>query len=321
MKAYLDHAVIAVSQWERSNDFYARVVGVEVVPRGQGFAYRLGNAQLNLHGPGVAPVPVARIPVVPGNSDLCFRFAGTLDEARAHLESCGVEIELGPVERSGFGGGGQSLYFRDPDGTLLEFLVLPEAPRLLNPVTLENEWVRLEPLRIQHLDVLWEIGKDPRVWEHFWAKFREKEDMERYIRYNTKREEQQLGLPFAVWDKTESRFVGATTFLDFQANNRAVEIGSTWLDTAVWGTRANPSMKLLLLTHAFEVLGLARVQLKTDIKNLRSQRAMEKIGASREGVLRKHMLRPDGSWRDSVFFSIVDDEWPQVKLKLEEKLR
>ncbi|BCM90092.1 virulence protein [Abditibacteriota bacterium] len=321
MKTYLDHAVVAVSQWQRSNDFYARVLGAEVVARGQGFAYRFGNAQLNLHGPGVAPTPVARLPVVPGNSDLCFRFDGTIDEARAHLETCGVEIELGPVERSGFGGAGHSLYFRDPDGTLLEFLVLPETTRALNPITLENEWVRLEPLRLHHLDALWEVGQDPCVWEHFWLQFRVKDDMESFIHFYLKREEQQEGLAFAVWDKTHALFVGATTFLDFQPTRRAVEIGSTWLGHASWGSLINPAMKFLMLQHAFESLGLMRVQLKTDIRNLRSQRAMEKLGATREGTLRKNMQRPDGSWRDSVYFSIVDDEWPQVKLHLQERLR
>ena len=118
----LDHCVIHVSDWERSNAFYAQVVGAEVVRRGQGFAYRFGDTQLNLHGPGLTPAPVARLPVQPGNSDLCFEWQGPIDDAIAHLERCRVVVELGPVERAGAKGRGTSVYFRDPDGSLLEFM-------------------------------------------------------------------------------------------------------------------------------------------------------------------------------------------------------
>jgi catechol 2,3-dioxygenase-like lactoylglutathione lyase family enzyme len=129
VSASLDHCVIAVSDWERSNAFYRDVIGAEVVERGAGFAYRLGSQQLNVHGPGVEADPVASDPVRPGNSDLCFRWNGPLSEAAAHLERCGVAVELGPVERHGALGGGTSLYFRDPDGSLLEFIAYPDAKR------------------------------------------------------------------------------------------------------------------------------------------------------------------------------------------------
>jgi catechol 2,3-dioxygenase-like lactoylglutathione lyase family enzyme len=118
----LDHCVVHVSDWVRSNTFYRTVLGAEVVPVGAGFAYRFGEAQLNLHGPGLTPTPVARLPVTPGGSDLCFAWPGTAEEAKAHLEGCGVEVELGPVERIGARGKGRSVYFRDPDGSLLEFI-------------------------------------------------------------------------------------------------------------------------------------------------------------------------------------------------------
>jgi catechol 2,3-dioxygenase-like lactoylglutathione lyase family enzyme len=118
----LDHCVVHVSDWVRSNTFYRTVLGAEVVPVGAGFAYRFGEAQLNLHGPGLTPAPVARLPVTPGGSDLCFGWPGTAEEAKAHLEGCGVEVELGPVERIGARGKGRSVYFRDPDGSLLEFI-------------------------------------------------------------------------------------------------------------------------------------------------------------------------------------------------------
>ena len=118
----LDHCVIHVSDWEISNTFYRDVLGAELVPRESGWSYRFGDEQLNLHGPGVSPAPVAKFPVQPGNSDLCFEWPGPIDEAREHLERNGVEVEMGPVERSGARGTGTSVYFRDPDGSLLEFI-------------------------------------------------------------------------------------------------------------------------------------------------------------------------------------------------------
>lgn len=122
VKVTLDHCVVHVSDWERSNAFYRTVLGAELVPVGAGFAYRFGTAQLNLHGPGLSPAPVARLPVPPGGSDLCFEWPGPVAEAQAHLERCGVPVELGPVERFGAKGQGRSVYFRDPDGSLLEFI-------------------------------------------------------------------------------------------------------------------------------------------------------------------------------------------------------
>jgi catechol 2,3-dioxygenase-like lactoylglutathione lyase family enzyme len=122
MNVRLDHVVIHVSDWERSNAFYSEVVGVEVIKRGSGYAYRLGDQQLNCHGPGVVASPLARVAVAPGNSDICFVWPGPIEEARVHLEELGVPVEEGPVVRHGARGAGTSIYFRDPDGSLLEFL-------------------------------------------------------------------------------------------------------------------------------------------------------------------------------------------------------
>ena len=119
----LDHVVIAVSDWERSRRFYGEVLGAELVELDKGrHAYRFGAIQLNVHGPGSDPHPVARDRVRPGNSDLCFAWPGTAEEAAAHLAAEGVEVELGPVPRSGARGLGASVYFRDPDGSLLELI-------------------------------------------------------------------------------------------------------------------------------------------------------------------------------------------------------
>jgi catechol 2,3-dioxygenase-like lactoylglutathione lyase family enzyme len=117
-----DHCVIHVSDWNKSNAFYRDVVGAEVIQRGKGWAYRFGGVQLNLHGPGIDPYPVARLPVQPGNSDLCFVWHGPIEEAIKHLGKEGVVIEEGPVGRHGAQGLGTSIYFRDPDGSLLEFI-------------------------------------------------------------------------------------------------------------------------------------------------------------------------------------------------------
>jgi len=122
VRLLLDHVVIAVTEWERSNAFYRDVLGAELIPRGGGWAYRFGAQQLNAHGPGVAPSAVARDPVRPGNSDLCFAWPGPIADAVAHLQSHGVAVELGPIAKEGAAGTGTSVYFRDPDGTLIEFI-------------------------------------------------------------------------------------------------------------------------------------------------------------------------------------------------------
>ena len=134
----LDHCVIHVSDWERSNKFYSEVMGAELVARPVGFAYRFGDKQLNVHGPGVNPAEVARLPVQPGNSDLCFEWRGPIEDAIAHLKAHGVAIHRGPLQRFGAKGQGTSVYFRDPDGSLMEFMSygtkpMTEAPGTHNP--------------------------------------------------------------------------------------------------------------------------------------------------------------------------------------------
>jgi catechol 2,3-dioxygenase-like lactoylglutathione lyase family enzyme len=123
----IDHCVITVSDWKRSNAFYADVLGAELVQFGKGWAYRLGQGQLNVHGPGVPGDPNARIPVPAGGSDLCFEWPGPIAEAIAHLQTHEVPVELGPVSRVGAKGPGASVYFRDPDGSLLEFICYDDA--------------------------------------------------------------------------------------------------------------------------------------------------------------------------------------------------
>jgi len=125
----LDHCVIHVCEWERSNAFYRDVLGAKLIAHGNGWAYRFGNIQLNCHGPGVEAQPLACLPVAPGNSDICFVWPGPNQEARAHLRRLGVPIELGPVARDGVQGRGLSLYFRDPDGSLIELISYADGAR------------------------------------------------------------------------------------------------------------------------------------------------------------------------------------------------
>jgi peroxiredoxin/catechol 2,3-dioxygenase-like lactoylglutathione lyase family enzyme len=144
----LDHCVIHVTDWERSNAFYTGVLGAELIARPVGFAYRFGETQLNVHGPGVTPAEVARLPVAPGNSDLCFEWNGPIADAISHLQACGVAIEAGPMQRFGAKGAGSSVYFRDPDGSLMEFISyvpqpdqrrLREAPGKHDPTALPQD--------------------------------------------------------------------------------------------------------------------------------------------------------------------------------------
>ena len=124
-KITFDHCVIHVSDWERSTTFYRDVLGAEIIPFRKGYLYRFGSFQLNTHGPEQFLTPRARLPVMPGGSDLCYEWHGPIEEAADHLTRHGVSIELGPVERAGARGGGRSVYFRDPDGSLLEFISYP----------------------------------------------------------------------------------------------------------------------------------------------------------------------------------------------------
>jgi len=188
----------------------------------------------------------------------------------------------------------------------------------LLPFILNGRYVRLEPLAPAHDEALARNGADAEIWR--WMPSLRPDPREsvrvwcEIVRPMHARGEMAA---FAIVDLARGEAVGGTTLFDHSDAHRRVEIGYTWLAKTAWRTPVNTEAKLLLLTHAFETLGMNRVQLKTDARNLRSQAAIARLGAQREGVLRQHMVMPDGYVRDSVMFSIVKAEWPEVKARLQ----
>jgi RimJ/RimL family protein N-acetyltransferase len=188
----------------------------------------------------------------------------------------------------------------------------------IQPVVLEGRLVRLEPLSVVHVSELFAAGNDERIWLYMrYGEMRTEADMCHWVQSILDLAKQGTDLPFAVIYRPSGSAIGATRYLDIQSQNRAVEIGGTWYGTAYQRTGVNTECKYLLLRHAFETLGCIRVQFKADLRNDRSQRALERIGAVREGVLRDHIILPDGYRRSSVYYSVLDSEWQGVKAKLE----
>ena len=190
------------------------------------------------------------------------------------------------------------------------------------PVTLTGRVVRLEPLSEQHAPDLTVAAHDERIWRYMLYAYPEDEEkMLAWVRDILARQAAGADLAFAVIHRESGRAIGATRYLEIRPPHRSLEVGGTWYATEFQRTAVNSECKYLLLKHAFEVLGCIRVQFKADARNLRSIRAIERIGAMREGVLRKHYILQDGGYRDSVYFSILDREWPKVKERLEEMLK
>ncbi len=192
----------------------------------------------------------------------------------------------------------------------------------LKPVTLTGQHIRLEPLSMDHVPALAVAGRDPSLWRYMpYGDSGSDTFMHNWVTDQLERATHATDLPFAVIHLASGEPIGATRYMDIRLHDRGLEIGGTWYAPVYQRTAVNTEAKLLLLRHAFEAVGCIRVQLKTDLRNERSQRAIARLGAVREGVLRDHMLMPDGHRRSSVYFSILEAEWPVVKAGLEEKLR
>lgn len=188
-------------------------------------------------------------------------------------------------------------------------------------ITLLGNHVRLEPLGEQHIAGLAEIGKGHDFWKYMlYGNMTHEADFRRFVEDLLAREQKGTDLPFTVIHLASGRIAGSTRYLNIDRPNRGLEVGGTWYGLDFQRTAVNTECKYLLLTHAFETLKAIRVQIKTDLLNVRSQKAIERIGAVREGVLRNHMILSDGRIRNSVFYSILDSEWAGVKENLKEML-
>ena len=188
----------------------------------------------------------------------------------------------------------------------------------IEPVTLVGKHVRLEPMTEAHIPGLTVIGVGQSFWDFMlYGNMETEADMQNWVRDIIARGEKGTDLPFVAIHLASGRVAGATRYLNIMPKDRGLEIGGTWYGPEFQRSPVNTECKYLLLTHAFETLGCIRVQLKTDLRNERSQKAIERIGARKEGVFRNHMILPDGRFRHSVFYSILDTEWGDVKKNLE----
>jgi N-acetyltransferase len=193
---------------------------------------------------------------------------------------------------------------------------------IATPVTLEGSVVRLEPLRRQHAAEMWDVAKEKADEIFQWIPYRMKsfEDIQAAVDKALTERDRGESVPFATLERKSGRVIGSTRFMNIDRANRRVEIGSTWIAPAWQRTAVNTEAKYLMLRHAFEVWKCLRVELKTDALNLKSRNAILRIGAKEEGTLRRHVITWTGRVRDSVYFSILDGEWPEVKKSLEAKL-
>ena len=199
-------------------------------------------------------------------------------------------------------------------------MVASPAPNRVEAVTLTGRVVRLEPLGLEHLDELAEIGLDPSLWRWISWPVRTKDDLRGYIEEALRDREAGRAMPFATVELSSGRPIGSTRFGNIDLFNKRVEIGWTWVGPAWQRSAVNTEAKLLMLEHAFERLGCNRVEFKTDSLNTQSRNALLGIGAVEEGTLRDHMVTESGRLRHSVYFSIIAPEWPAVRRRLEERL-
>jgi RimJ/RimL family protein N-acetyltransferase len=198
---------------------------------------------------------------------------------------------------------------------------MPTVAGRVEPVTLEGRIVRLEPLSLDHVPGLAEVGLDPAIWRLTIARPASEADLRTWADTALRARDAGTEMPFATVEASTGRPIGSSRYMSIVLEHRRLEIGWTWLAPPWQRTGANREAKLLMLTHAFEVLGCRRVEFKTDSTNEASRTALLGIGATFEGIFRKHMVMPGDGVRHSAWYSVVDDEWPAVKARLEESLR
>jgi N-acetyltransferase len=194
---------------------------------------------------------------------------------------------------------------------------------VVTPLTLEGSVVRLEPVRAEHAQLFWEVAKDALDDLFRWIPYpmNTQEDFQRFVARAFEEQERGESVVFATVERGSGRVIGSTRYMNIDRANRRVEIGSTWIAPAWQRTEVNTEAKYLMLRHAFETWQCLRVELKTDALNQRSRNAILRLGAKEEGIFRKHLVTWTGRIRDTVYFSILDTEWPEVRTRLAEQLR
>jgi N-acetyltransferase len=191
----------------------------------------------------------------------------------------------------------------------------------IEPIILVGKRAKLIPLEESHIPALYETGRDPILWQHSALRVASFEDMRQLALSFLHAQEHGEALPFTIIDQSTQQIVGSTQFHTISFAHRHLEIGKTWLSPEVWGIHINTECKYLLLRHCFERLEMLRVQFRTDARNVRSQRAVERLGATKEGILRHNAILPDGYVRDTVYYSLLLEEWPASKARLERLLQ
>lgn len=187
---------------------------------------------------------------------------------------------------------------------------------MMQPIKLENEIVCLKVMDKSDLDGIFKASQDVSNWQLMTQNIATKEDAIQFVEKALLAQEQGTEIPFVIINQKTNQIIGSTRFLDVHLEHKRLEIGWTWLHPSFWRTAINTNCKYLLLTYCFDHLNLQRVQIKTDHENLRSQKAIERIGAIKEGILRNHMIRQDGTVRHTVMYSITKEDWPEIKKNL-----
>ncbi|MDG0767901.1 GNAT family protein [Bacillus halotolerans] len=185
---------------------------------------------------------------------------------------------------------------------------------------LMGKQIRVVPMDRSHIQGLYEAANDERIWTHLPKTIETAYDMEDFVEEALYHKKSGGEFPFVMFHRETGKIVGTTRFLYMSPDSRSLEIGWTWFHPSVWGTAVNTECKYLLLQYCFEQMNTIRVQFKTDERNIRSQKAIERLGAVKEGILRNQMIRKDGTFRHSVFYSIIESDWPSVKQHLEQRL-
>ncbi|ALC85246.1 GNAT family acetyltransferase [Bacillus sp. FJAT-22090] len=190
----------------------------------------------------------------------------------------------------------------------------------MKQIYLENEVVHLRPVCLEDVDGILKAAYYPEIWDHMSVSLLTRESVQIYVKNAIKEREANLSYMFVIIHKESNEIIGSTSFLDIAYSHKRLEIGSTWLQPEYWRTNVNSNCKYLLLQCCFENLGLNRVQIKTGHENYRSQNAIERLGATKEGCLRNHMIRREGTIRHTVMYSIIKEEWPDIKQRFVNEL-